>query len=71
MEILNETMKTTKKPQVSEAEAEEKGKVITFKAKIAKMGDSNRIIWIPLALHEMIRDFEDEDLLVTIKKTVS
>ncbi len=31
------------------------------------MGD-NRIIWIPLALHEMIRDYEDEDIIVSIKK---
>jgi ABC-type arginine/histidine transport system permease subunit len=39
---------------------------LVFKSKISKMGD-NRIIWIPLALREMIRDYE-EDIIVTIKK---
>ena len=40
---------------------------LTFKAKISKMGD-NRIIWIPLALREMITEFEDSDIIVSIKK---
>jgi antitoxin component of MazEF toxin-antitoxin module len=40
---------------------------LVFKSKISKMGN-NRIIWIPLALREMIRDYEDEDIIVTIKK---
>ena len=29
---------------------------------------NNCIIWIPLALREMIRDYEDEDIIVTVKK---
>ena len=41
---------------------------LTFKAKISKMGD-NRIIWIPMALHEMIKDFEQSDVMVSIKKS--
>ena len=40
---------------------------LVFKSKISKMSN-NRIIWIPLALREMIRDYEDEDIIVTIKK---
>jgi hypothetical protein len=40
---------------------------LTFKSKISKMGD-NRIIWVPMALHEMIRDFEKGDILVSITK---
>jgi hypothetical protein len=40
---------------------------LTFKAKISKMGD-NRIIWIPLALREMIKEFEKSDIMVSIKK---
>ncbi len=40
---------------------------LIFKSKISKMGN-NRIIWIPLALREMIRDYEDEDIIVIIKK---
>ena len=44
-----------------------KGDELVFKAKLAKMGDK-RIIWIPLAFREMIRDYEDEDLIVSIKK---
>jgi antitoxin component of MazEF toxin-antitoxin module len=40
---------------------------LVFKSKISKMGN-NRIIWIPLALREMVRDYEDEDIIVTIKK---
>ena len=40
---------------------------LVFKSRISKMGD-NRIIWIPLALREMIRDYEDEDIIVSIKK---
>jgi hypothetical protein len=30
------------------------------------MGD-NRIIWVPSALHEMIKDFEKSDVMVSIK----
>ncbi len=41
---------------------------LVFKSKIAKMG-ANRIIWIPLALHEMIREFEDDEIIVSVKKT--
>jgi hypothetical protein len=41
---------------------------LTFKSKISKMGN-NRIIWIPSALHEMIRNFEKGDVMVSIKKT--
>jgi hypothetical protein len=40
---------------------------LTFKSRISKMGD-NRIIWIPVALREMIREFEKGDILVSIKK---
>ena len=42
---------------------------LTFRSKISKMGD-NRIIWIwvPMALHEMIRDIEKSDIMVSIKK---
>jgi len=40
---------------------------LVFKSKISKMGN-NRIIWIPLALREMVRDYEDEDIILTIKK---
>jgi hypothetical protein len=40
---------------------------LTFKAKISKMGD-NRIIWVPLALREMIKEFEKRDIMVSIKK---
>jgi hypothetical protein len=40
---------------------------LTFKSKISKMGD-NRIIWVPIALHEMIKDFEKSDIMVSIKK---
>jgi hypothetical protein len=40
---------------------------LTFKGKISKMGE-NKIIWIPMALHEMIRDFEKNDIMVSIKK---
>ena len=40
---------------------------LTFRSKISKMGD-NRIIWVPMALHEMIRDFEKSDIMVSIKK---
>jgi hypothetical protein len=40
---------------------------LVFKSKISKMGD-NRIIWIPLALREMIKEFQDDDILVSIKK---
>ena len=40
---------------------------LTFKGKISKMGD-NRIIWVPMALHEMIKDFEKGDIMVSIKK---
>ena len=45
-----------------------KGNELVFKAKLAKMGD-HRIIWIPIGLREMIRDFEGEELMVTIKKS--
>ena len=41
---------------------------LTFKSKISKMGE-NRIIWIPLALREMIKEFEQEDVVVSIKKS--
>lgn len=40
---------------------------LTFKSKISKMGD-NRIIWVPMALHEMVKDFEKGDIMVSIKK---
>jgi len=40
---------------------------LRFKAKISKMGD-NRIIWVPLALREMIKEFEKSDIMVSIKK---
>jgi antitoxin component of MazEF toxin-antitoxin module len=40
---------------------------LNFKAKISKMGD-NKIIWIPAALHEMLKDFEKDDVMVSIKK---
>jgi hypothetical protein len=39
---------------------------LTFKSKVSKMGD-NRIIWVPMALHEMIKDFEKGDIMVSIK----
>jgi hypothetical protein len=38
---------------------------VKFKAKISKMGD-NRVIWIPLAMHEMTRELEGKEILVTI-----
>jgi antitoxin component of MazEF toxin-antitoxin module len=41
---------------------------LVFKSRISKMGN-NRIIWIPLAFHEMIKEFEDEDIIVSVKKT--
>jgi len=41
-----------------------------FKTKILKMGDI-RIIWIPMALREMIKDFNKGDILVSIKKAKS
>ena len=40
---------------------------LTFRSKISKMGD-NRIIWVPMALHEMIRDIAKSDIMVSIKK---
>ena len=40
---------------------------LTFRSKISKMGD-NHIIWVPMALHEMIRDIEKSDIMVSIKK---
>lgn len=40
---------------------------LTFKSKISKMGD-NRIIWVPMAPHEMVKDFEKGDIMVSIKK---
>jgi hypothetical protein len=40
---------------------------LTFKSKISKMGN-NRIIWVPMALQEMIKDFEKGDIMVSIKK---
>ena len=40
---------------------------LKFKAKISKMGD-NRIIWVPLALREMIKEFEKGDIMISIKK---
>jgi hypothetical protein len=40
---------------------------LTFKSKVSKMGD-NRIIWVPMALHEMIKDFEKGDIMVSIKR---
>jgi hypothetical protein len=40
---------------------------LTFKSKISKMGD-NRIIWVPMALHEMVKEFEKGDIMVSIKK---
>ena len=40
---------------------------LTFKAKISKMGN-NRVIWVPMALHEMIKDFDKEDVMISIKK---
>ncbi|CAN5484725.1 hypothetical protein BH18THE1_BH18THE1_21470 [soil metagenome] len=39
---------------------------LTFKSRISRMGN-NRIIWIPSALHEMIKDFEKGDVMVSIK----
>ena len=41
---------------------------LVFKGKISKMGD-NRIIWIPLAFHEMIKEYEHNDIIVSIKRT--
>jgi len=41
---------------------------LTFKSRISKMGD-NRIIWIPIALREMITEFENNDVIVSIKKS--
>jgi antitoxin component of MazEF toxin-antitoxin module len=43
---------------------------LTFKAKISKMGD-NKIIWIPAALHQMLKDFEKDDVMVSIKKVAN
>jgi hypothetical protein len=34
------------------------------------MGD-NKIIWIPAALHQMLKDFEKDDVMVSIKKVAS
>ena len=41
---------------------------LTFKSRISKMGD-NRIIWIPVALHEMTKELEKGDVIVTISKS--
>ena len=42
-------------------------KDIKFPARISKMGD-NKIIWIPKIMHDMIEEFEDERVTVTITK---
>jgi len=41
---------------------------IKFKGKISKMG-ANRIVWIPLAFHEMIKEYEDMEMLFTLQPT--
>ena len=41
---------------------------LVFISTIAKMGDKNRIIWIPAALHEMIKDYEDKKIKVRITR---
>jgi hypothetical protein len=40
---------------------------LVFVSKISRMGSNNRIIWIPAALHEMVKDFEDKKVRVRIK----
>jgi antitoxin component of MazEF toxin-antitoxin module len=40
---------------------------IKFPARISKMGD-NKIIWIPKIMHDMIEEFEDERVTVTITR---
>jgi hypothetical protein len=40
---------------------------LTFRSKISKMGN-NRIIWIPAAFHEMIKEYEKEDVMISIRK---
>jgi hypothetical protein len=40
---------------------------LVFVSKISRMGSNNRIIWIPSALHEMVKDFEDKKVRVRIK----
>lgn len=40
---------------------------LKFKARISKMGTKRQII-IPVGMYEMIKDFEDSDLIITIKK---
>jgi antitoxin component of MazEF toxin-antitoxin module len=42
--------------------------VVTFTAKISKMGD-NRVIWIPKSFAEMIKPWEDEKVLVKLMST--
>lgn len=39
---------------------------VVFKASISHMGD-NRIIWIPTALHEMIKSLEGKQVKVTLE----
>ena len=40
---------------------------LKFPARISKMG-SNKIIWIPKIMHDMIEKFEDERVTVTITR---
>jgi hypothetical protein len=40
---------------------------LKFPARISKMG-SNKIIWIPKIMHDMIEKFEDETVTVTITR---
>lgn len=37
-----------------------------FPARISKMGN-NRIVWIPKALHKMIKQFEGKDIVVELR----
>jgi hypothetical protein len=43
-----------------------KNRPVQFKCKIAKMGE-DRIIWIPRALHEMIKPLESRELMITLE----
>ena len=40
---------------------------LRFKSKISKMGN-NRIIWVPAALQQMIKEFKKNDVMISIKK---
>ncbi len=42
---------------------------IRFPSTISKMGD-NKIIWVPLAVHEMVRDLEGKKLMVTVEESI-